>query len=283
MRYSLGVMPPNLSSHPRVAFMTGVAVWAPRLPGWSIAAPVLRGEAEPPAQIATRPAPPYLAPTERRRAPDTVVIALEVANSACQGAGVDPRAVASVFASTHGDLVISDYMSDTLAKTPSLVSPIRFHNSVHNAAAGYWSIGTGGMKPYTALTAWGDTFGEGLLEALVQADTEGDPTLLVAYDIEARGALAQMQPSRGMLGVGIVVTAQPVSDPIAMIRWRTVSGEEPTAPSARNAGLIEGNAMAACLPLLEAVAIERSTRVIVSLSSSLMLELDLDFEGIQNA
>lgn len=262
-----------------VAFLSGIAVWAPRLPGWSIAAPVLRGEAEPPLQAAARPSPPFLAPTERRRAPDTVVIALEVAARACESAGIDPKDAASVFASTHGDLAISDYMSDTLAKTPSLVSPIRFHNSVHNAAAGYWSIGTCSTKPYTALTAWGDTFGEGMLEALSQAHVDENPTLFVAYDIEARGPLAQMQASRGLLGVALVVTAQAVPNPVARIRWRTVAGGRYSAPSARAAELVEGNAMAACLPFLEAVALGRSTTIRSGLSSALLLELELDFEG----
>ena len=184
---------PAATAH--TAFVNGVALWAPRIPGWNLAAPVLRGEAAAANQPAPRPVPEVLAPTERRRAPDTVAIALEVAARACESAGIDPRELASVFACTQGDLAISDYMSETLARTPTLISPTRFHNSVHNAAAGYWSIGTGCMQPYTALSAHGDTFGEGMLEALVQAQSTGRPTLLVAYDIEARGPLATMAHS----------------------------------------------------------------------------------------
>ena len=184
------------------AYVNGVSFWAPRLPGWQVAAPVLRGEAAAPLQPATRPVPTLLGPTERRRAPDTVAIALEVASRACESAGVDPKTLPSIFASTHGDLAISDYMSETLARTPTLISPIRFHNSVHNAAAGYWTIGTGCYEPYTALTAYEDTFGEGLLEALTQAACGDRATLLVAYDIEARGPLATMVSSRGLLGAG---------------------------------------------------------------------------------
>ncbi len=154
----------------RTAFVDGIAFWAPRIPGWDIARSVLRGESAAPVQPAPRPAPGILAPTERRRAPDTVAIALEVAVRACDSAGTDPRELPSVFACTEGDTAISDYMCETLARTPALISPIRFHNSVHNAAAGYWSIGTGCTQPYTALTAHRYTFGEGLLEALVQAE-----------------------------------------------------------------------------------------------------------------
>jgi hypothetical protein len=261
----------------KAAYLDGIALWAPLLPGWDIAAPVLRGDAPPPEKAAARPSPALLAPTERRRAPDTVAIALEVGVRACESAGIDPTAVASVFASTHGDLAISDYMSDTLARTPNLVSPIRFHNSVHNAAAGYWSIGTGSMQPYTAIAAWGDTFGEGLLEALVQADTSGRPVLLVAYDIEARGPLTSMQPSRGIVGVGLVLAPCAGARPLAGIQWNAVRGTGRTSPLARNAELIEGNAMVACLPFVEAVAMTAERTVKVGLSPNMLLEVEFAF------
>ena len=50
------------------------------------------------------------------------------------------------------------------------VSPTRFHNSVHNAAAGYWTIGAGAMQPATAISAFDASFAQGLLEAMVQLD-----------------------------------------------------------------------------------------------------------------
>jgi hypothetical protein len=259
------------------AFVNGVALWAPRIPGWPVAAPVLRGEAAAPEQPAARPAPALLAPTERRRAPDTVAIALEVAARACESAGVDPRELASVFACTEGDLAINDYMSETLARTPTLVSPIRFHNSVHNAAAGYWTIGTGCMQPYTALSAYKDTFGEGLLETLVQAQSSGRPTLLVAYDIEARGPLAAMQPSRGIVGAGVVVASVACDTSLARIRWRTARGTERTPALPRNAALVAGNAMAPCLPFFEALALGERRTVRLGLSPSMLLEMDVDF------
>lgn len=257
--------------------VAGISLWAPRLPGWAVAAPVLRGEAALPEAQAARPAPTLLAPTERRRAPDTVAIALEVAARACESAGVEPREVASVFATTHGDLAINDYMSETLARTPTQVSPIRFHNSVLNAAAGYWSIGTGSMQPYTALTAWEDTFGEGLLEALAQAESGGRPTLLVAYDIEARGPLSTVVTSHGVLGVGVVLS--PVAGPRtqARVRWRTVRGTERTAPLARNLEAVADNAMAGCMPFCEAVAMGKPRMIRVGLSPNLLLELEFHF------
>ena len=266
---------PAATAH--TAFVNGVALWAPRIPGWNLAAPVLRGEAVAANQPAPRPVPAVLAPTERRRAPDTVAIALEVAARACESAGVDPVELASVFACTEGDMAISDYMCETLARTPTLISPTRFHNSVHNAAAGYWCIGTGCMQPYTALSAHRDTFGEGMLEALVQAQSTGRPTLLVAYDIEARGPLSTMAHSRGMVGAAAVVSPKAGAASLARIRWRTVRGTKRTAPLVRNAELVAGNAMAACLPFFEAIALEEARTVRIGLSPAMLLEVDFDF------
>jgi hypothetical protein len=264
-----------MSTH--TSYVNGVSFWAPRLPGWQIAAPVLRGEAAAPLQSAPRPAPTLLGPTERRRAPDTVAIALEVAGRACESAGADPKELPSVFASTYGDLVISDYMSETLARTPTLISPIRFHNSVHNAAAGYWTIGTGCYEPYTALTAYDDTFGEGLLETLTQAVCSDRAVLLAAYDIEARGPLSAIVSSRGIVGAGLVVSPHAQASSLARVRWRTIRGREPTVALDCNAELLAGNAMAACLPFFEALARAEGGTVCVGLSPTLSLELKIDF------
>ena len=189
-------------------YVEGIGFWASRLPGWEVARAVLRGEAAAPATPQTRPAPALLPPAERRRAPDTVAVSLEVASRACEMAKRDPKLMASVFASTHGDLAISDALCDTLAKTPSLTSPTKFHNSVHNAAAGYWTIATGCLKPYTSLSGYTYTFGEGLLEAASQALSEGGPVLYVAFDIEAKGPVGTMQPSRGVFAGALVLAAE---------------------------------------------------------------------------
>ncbi|MGH8238254.1 MAG: beta-ketoacyl synthase chain length factor, partial [Steroidobacteraceae bacterium] len=75
----------------------GVAFWHTRLPGWATARAVIGGEQAAPAAAATRPTPSLLAPTERRRAPDTVALALEVAARACEAAGRSPAQLRSVF------------------------------------------------------------------------------------------------------------------------------------------------------------------------------------------
>src|SRR5690606_426430 len=148
------------------ARIEGIGFWANGLPSWQAALDHVVDGA--PADAGGKPSPTLLAPNERRRAPPSVAVALDVALAACEAAGRDPASLPSVFASTHGDLAITDYMCATLADDPRAISPTKFHNSVHNAAAGYWTIGAGCLRPATALSAHRASFAQGLLEALAQ-------------------------------------------------------------------------------------------------------------------
>jgi hypothetical protein len=194
---------------------------------------------------AARPQPSILPPNERRRAPDTVAIALEVASAACLNAGRDPARLPTVFASTYGDLAITDYMCSTLARAPTTLSPTRFHNSVHNAAAGYWTIATGCREPYCALGGGEYTFASGLFAAALQVCADHTDVLFVAYDIEARAPhQTELVRSRGLLGVGLVLSAA---------RGPTQTGLQLSLSSQATAAAPGDNAMSACLPLVAAL------------------------------
>jgi hypothetical protein len=256
-------------------YIEGIGFWASRLPGWDTARAILRGEAVAPATAQSRPAPALLPPAERRRAPDTVAVSLEVATRACEMAKRDPKLMPSVFASTHGDLAISDALCDTLAKTPLLTSPTKFHNSVHNAAAGYWTIGTGCVRPYTSVSGYYFTFGEGLLEAASQVLGEGGPVLYVAFDIEARGPVGTMQPSRGVLAGALVLSPDASERAVAKLEFEATADArvQPSVARAQNAALVEGNAMANALPLFEALADGVERQVVQGLSPHLNLSM----------
>ncbi len=230
----------------------GVGFWANGLPDWAAVRAFLRDGALPEAAPA-RPSPALLPPNERRRAPDTVALALEVAQAACAMAGREAATLPSVFASTHGDLAITDYMCATLAEDPRAVSPTKFHNSVHNAAAGYWTIGTGCMAPTTAISAYGATFAQALLEAAAQARDGAAPVLLVAYDSEAKGPLGAMARSRGLLGAALVLNATRVDASRATLSLALRAGTAASGGGALRARHA-GNAMAPMLPLIEALA-----------------------------
>ena len=234
------------------ATIEGIGFWSRGLPSWDAACRFATdgdlSEAAP-----NRPAPELLAPNERRRAPDTVAVALEVALAACHAAGRNPKTLPSVFASTHGELAITDYICATLADQPQAVSPTRFHNSVHNAAAGYWTIGTGAMQPATAISAFDASFAQGLLEALVQLATGSEVVLLVGYDAATTGPLAAVSRSEGLLGGALVLSRTPRAG-APRLRVELVDGEVGDGDRGPLAGHAAGNAMAPMLPLFDALA-----------------------------
>ena len=237
---------------PLFATIEGIGFWAPGLPSWEAAVAHAR-DGSVVADAAVRPSPQLLAPNERRRAPETVAVALDVALAACTAAGREPAALPSVFASTHGDLAITDYMCATLATDPRSISPTRFHNSVHNAAAGYWTIGAGAMQPTTAISAGGATFAQGLLEALTQLAGDAEAVLLVAYDSQSTGPLAQILPSRGLLGAALVLSRYE-REGAPMLTAELASGEADAAAAGPLSRHVAGNAMAPMLPLFDALA-----------------------------
>jgi hypothetical protein len=233
------------------ASIEGIGFWTQGLPTWEAARVYVNGGALPDA-APTRPSPQLLAPNERRRAPESVAAALEVALAACTAAGRDPASLPSVFASMHGDLAITDYMCATLSTDPAAISPTRFHNSVHNAAAGYWTIGAGCVQPATAVSSFDATFAQGLLEALVQLHAGAPAVLLVAYDAPSAGPLAQVSRSSGLLGGALVLSQAPLAGR-PRIRCTLRDAEAPKAEGPLVA-LSGGNAMAPMLPLFTALA-----------------------------
>ena len=233
------------------ATIEGIGFWTRGLPSWEAArAYVATGEL--PGAPPSRPSPQLLAPNERRRAPESVAVALEVALAACSAAGRDPAALPSVFASMHGDLAITDYMCATLVDDPQAISPTRFHNSVHNAAAGYWTIGAGCVQPATAVSSFDATFAQGLVEALVQLHAGAEAVLLVGYDAPSAGPLANVSRSTGLLG-GALVLSRDAGDGRARIRCTLRDAQAPPADGPL-AGLAGDNAMAPMLPLFTALA-----------------------------
>ena len=143
-------------------------------------------------------------------------------------------------------------MCSTLVGDPRSISPTRFHNSVHNAAAGYWTIGAGCTQATTAISAYDATFAEGLLEALVQLHAGQAAVLLVGYDGAAMGPLLPISNSEGLLGAALVLSRDAKAG-ASRITVDVVEGAAPTQAGALSR-LAGGNASAPMLPLFDALA-----------------------------
>ena len=129
----------------------GVGLLGPGLCGWQTSRAVLAGSTPYVFAPTVLTASALLPAAERRRTGAPVKLALAVGHEAFTNAGRDAATTATVFTSSGGDGENVHQICETLASTDREVSPTRFHNSVHNAAAGYWGIATGSREASTSL------------------------------------------------------------------------------------------------------------------------------------
>lgn len=241
----------------------GIGLCGPGLAGWAGSVPVLAGQAAYEPALVVIPPADLLPPNERRRAPRIVKLALAVGTEAFAAAGRAPVETASIFASSGGDGETIHEILDTLASPRRELSPTRFHNSVHNVAAGYWNIATGAKAPATSLCAYDGSFAAGLLEAGAQAAALGKTVALIAYDIPYPAPLAAARPISAIFGVALLLS--PVRSPASRACIELALAPQPGMPTPAGGPALEAlrrNVPAArCLPLLEALAGNRAAEI----------------------
>jgi hypothetical protein len=187
-------------------FVEGVGLAGPGLDGWARSRPILAGDLpwrDGPTPIA---ASDLLPAAERRRTGVPVRLALAVGREALVQAERDATSTATVFTSSGGDCDNVHQICEALAAPGREVSPTRFHNAVHNAAAGYWGIATRSHEMSTSLCAYDASFAVGLLEAGGQAVVDGYCVALIAYDQPYPDPLNAVRPIRASFGVALVLT-----------------------------------------------------------------------------
>lgn len=255
------------------ARIRGIGVLGPGLSDWSATASVLRGSSPYQGARTVLPLPEVLPPAERRRSGRVVKLALAVAAQATTQAGIDVRTLASVFSSSGGDGDNCHEVCAALASAERQISPTRFHNSVHNAASGYWGIGYGCMQASTALCAYDASFGAGLIEALSQLHAGAPAVLLVAYDADYPPPLFATRPIPDAFGVAMVLTPDGAAGPRLALQLGSAPPDPMQQPELE---ALRGSIPAArSLPLLRALAHAAPDRVVLEYlpGQSLCVEL----------
>lgn len=260
----------------RTLYIEGLGFWAPTLPGWPQASAALRGSAPALSSPAAIPRPGALPSAERRRAPETVSLALAASEAALKASGRQPDEVLAVFTSAHGDLPTIDNLCSTLAQTPLMVSPTRFLHSIHNSPLGVWSMLAGNRRNHSAVSAAECSFAAGLLEAALLTETERQPVLLVGYDTAAVGALEHTTSSQGAIAVAMVLHPQPSAHALWEMAWHLApTVGETSEPHTEAARALPINGMSQALPLFEALALEQPADVSMHLSDYQQLHVSL--------
>ena len=200
------------------AYVNGLSVIGPGLLNWADSVDVLSGTNHYETAPTVLPSPKILPPAERRRSGQLVKLTLAVGLEAAQLAGEDPANLACVYTSSSGDGKNCHEICQTLASDDRQISPTRFHNSVHNAAAGYWSIATGAQTPISVLCAHDASFGAGLLETITQVVTDQISTILIATDSPYPEPLHHARPISDAFGLSMVFSPNQTKQTVAKIQ-----------------------------------------------------------------
>ncbi|MED5618425.1 beta-ketoacyl synthase chain length factor [Ideonella sp. BN130291] len=219
--------------------------------------------------------PARLPPAERRRAGAIVKLCIAVADQACAQAGADTLQLATVFTASAGDGANCSALCEVLATPERMVSPTRFTNSVHNAAAGYWHIATTSRAPSTSLCAHDASFGAGLLEAASQCVAWQRPVLLVAGDTPYPEPLNGARPLPDAFACALLLApAGQGGNALAQLRLQLDAGTPTACEGASLEALRQAIPAARGLSLLQALA-QGAAQCTVEYQDGLALRVDL--------
>ncbi len=234
-------------------YVQSIAVLGPGFPDWEMVQSVLCGQQDYQRNEFQIPSVPWLPATERRRVGNLTRLALSVGQAAIETANIDASELTTVFTSSSGDGDNSHAMFTALAhdeNSERFISPTRFHNSTHNAPAGYWSIANQCKSPSTSLCAYDASFAAGLLEACCQSMTIGKQVLLVSSDVMYPYPLSGIRPMSSNFAVAMVLnpavnpahtklTLKCTTEPISQMEDHELNALCLSNPSARSLPLLQ--------------------------------------------
>ena len=239
-------------------YIIGASVFGPGLASWQAARPVFRGEAALTDDVKPPPAPALLAPNERRRAGVPARLAFAVCEEATRMSGIAAASMAGVFASANGEGSVVHGLLENLAGADRQLSPTAFHNSVHNAVAGYWTIGAGSLQPMTCIACQDWSFAAGLMQAYASCLVPAQAVLFCAYDAPVPHPLGAGRPVCAPFAAAFVLAPEPAGQALGRLTVRfeadaaSHDGALPRAPALQ--ALAGCSAAARSLRLLEALA-----------------------------
>ncbi len=257
-------------------YVESIAVLGPGLPDWDSARATLRGEQPFVPEVVKLPAPELLPASERRRAGAAIKLSMAVGVAAVRAANVDGTQLANVFSSTGGDCENCHAILETLASADRQISPTRFHNSVHNAPAGYWSIATRCTAASTSLCTYDATFSSGLLEAAAQAHTSGERCLLVAFDTAYPEPLYSVRPIPYPFALALVINPRATAAAQAALTLSLSRDAVDTLSDVALEHIRRTIPAARSLPLLQLLARGASGRVAVDYLDPFALAIEVE-------
>ena len=198
----------------------------------------------------------------RRRSSLLMNMVADVAAQASAQADVPLSRLRIVVGSAFGELGTMVEMLDE-REGDGLLSPMRFQNSVHNAAAGQLSIAHRNKQPAMSLAAGNDTAAMVLLEAMTLLALGGGEVIAIIADEPLPQSI---RPGHHAIAVAaaLVLGADAGPPPPTTRAVLEDLREIPAATPGADRPLEVDGPTAAILPLIDALARGRSGRVAVS-------------------
>ncbi|WP_100656139.1 beta-ketoacyl synthase chain length factor [Alteromonas flava] len=202
--------------------VASIGTWNGFFEDWTALQALLNGSPMPEDKQKS-PKPGIIPANERRRAPLPVKLAIESSMQATLNQQIDPKTLTCVFVSGLGDTDLTDYMCKVLASDNKELSPTKFHNSVHNAAAGYWTISTETMSAANSIAGYQESVSLALFEAMVQCQSENVPILVTFYDAPVSQVLQPLLHNQEAFAFSLVLypTSSPTPGQIVTARVET--------------------------------------------------------------
>jgi Beta-ketoacyl synthase, N-terminal domain len=264
-------------------YIQSVGLFGTGFENWASAQSIFSGNTPYVATQIVPPSPDWLPPAERRRTSDIIRLAMVAGREALTNAGVSASDSVTVFSSSGGSGEVIHQICESLASDDRDVSPTRFHNSVHNAPAGYWGIAAKNQWPSTSLCGHDASFAVGLIEAIAQAKSQEQPVLLLVHDLPYPEPLNGVRPVHGLCSIALLFSAKASQATQYVVK---VSVEQSVDPSgvASHMGkelapeleaMRMGNPAARGLPLLEALAKRSPSDLFIAGTNQTLLKLSV--------
>ncbi len=255
------------------AYIEGIGLLGPGFTDWFSGRDVLAGLQAYQSSKTVIPAPELLPAAERRRASDIVKVTLATSLEAIAGAGLQQENLPSVFSFSNGDGVNCHTICEMLASEDRQISPTRFHNSVHNAAAGYWSIATATMATSSVLCAFDASFGAGLLDALTQVVVDDTRCILMCSDTPYPEPMFTNRPIPDNCGIALILAPQASAKTVTQIKVSITHDKADQFDDIALEALRLAIPAARGLPLLQAIAQQKKRRVVLDYLDTMRLAI----------
>lgn len=254
-------------------YIKKAGICAPGLENWELAKPILMGQQGYQYRELGDIKPDMMPKSLMRRTTRHIRLAIEAASQVLPEDIDECDHISCVFASSENDGETAHYMCEEVIQDMPGVSPMKFHNSVSNAAVGNFCISLKKAMPSTSISAYDQTVSMGLVETISQLMCDDKDVLLVVHDTMCDEPLFSLRPGITDFSAAFLCSTNP-ENALLQIEVSIDDAENNTQMSDPELECIrDGNPVAISLPLLQAVACGAQSRIALTYNADQSLIL----------